>query len=128
MGISTSGESQNVLLAIYEAKRLGAVTVCLSGEAGKLKDVVDHPLAVPSCETPLIQEAHETIIHISCAMVEGAFYPNETSRAVFLDRDGVINKDVPYCASPEDFHLYPEVPEALKLLQDLGLKACGPIE
>jgi len=122
VGISTSGESRNVLLAVYEANRLGAVTVGLSGEAGKLKEVVEHALVVPSRETPLVQQAHGTAVHILCALVESAFYPPEGARAVFLDRDGVINRDVPCCSTPEDFQMYPDVPEALKLLRDAGLK------
>jgi D-sedoheptulose 7-phosphate isomerase len=122
VGISTSGESRNVLLAVHEAKRLGAITIGLSGAGGKLKQVVDHAIAVPSNETPLIQEAHETAIHIICALVESAFYPNETARAVFVDRDGTINHDVPYCPSPDKFEMYADVPQGLKLLQDAGLK------
>ena len=44
------------------------------------------------------------------------------NKAVFLDRDGTIAHDVPYCSRPEDFELLPRVPEAIKLLNDNGFK------
>jgi len=44
------------------------------------------------------------------------------NKAVFLDRDGTISRDVPYCSRPEDFELLPMVAEAIKLLNDHGLK------
>jgi histidinol-phosphate phosphatase family protein len=44
------------------------------------------------------------------------------NKAVFLDRDGTIARDVPYCSRPEDFELLPRVDEAIKLLNDSGLK------
>jgi len=70
IGISTSGNSPNVLLAMEEAKRCGAITVALTGQGGKLKKSADFVLAAPSKETPLIQEAHITIGHIICQIVE----------------------------------------------------------
>ena len=70
IGISTSGNSPNVLLAMEEAKRCGAITVVLTGQGGKLKELADFVLAVPSKETPLIQEAHIMIGHIICQLVE----------------------------------------------------------
>ena len=44
------------------------------------------------------------------------------NRAVFIDRDGTINKDVPYCSRPEDFQLLPSVAEGIRLLNQRGLK------
>jgi D-sedoheptulose 7-phosphate isomerase len=70
IGISTSGNSPNVILAMDEAKRHGAITVALTGQGGKLKKSADFVLSVPSKETPLIQEAHITIGHIICQLVE----------------------------------------------------------
>ncbi|NQT74859.1 MAG: D-glycero-beta-D-manno-heptose 1,7-bisphosphate 7-phosphatase [Chloroflexi bacterium] len=43
-------------------------------------------------------------------------------RAVFIDRDGTISEDVNYCSSVEDFHILPTVPEAIRLLNDVGFK------
>lgn len=45
-----------------------------------------------------------------------------TNRAVFLDRDGTMAKDVPYCRSPEDFELFPSTAKAVKLLGEHGFK------
>jgi D-sedoheptulose 7-phosphate isomerase len=70
IGISTSGNSPNVLLAMEDAKRCGAITVVLTGQSGKLRELADFVLAVPSKETPLIQEAHIMIGHIICQLVE----------------------------------------------------------
>ena len=74
IGISTSGNSPNVLLAIEEAKRCGAVTIAFTGKGGKLKELVDYALSIPSEDTPRIQEAHITAGHIICYLVEEAIF------------------------------------------------------
>ena len=71
IGISTSGDSLNVIRGIEQAKRAGAVTVALTGATGgKLKASADYLLAVPSTDTPRIQESHLVIGHIICYLVE----------------------------------------------------------
>lgn len=71
IGISTSGDSPNVIEAIKLAKRKGAKTIGLTGgDGGKLAQVADLALIVPSDSTPRIQEAHITIGHIVCELVE----------------------------------------------------------
>jgi D-sedoheptulose 7-phosphate isomerase len=70
LGISTSGNSPNVLLAMEEAKKGGAVCIAFSGRGGKLKEISDYCLSVPSNDTPRIQEAHITAAHIVCYLVE----------------------------------------------------------
>ena len=73
MGISTSGNSKNVLKAIEEANRLKIVTIGLSGESGGgLKALCKHAICVPSGDTPRVQEAHIKIIHIIAELVEEA--------------------------------------------------------
>jgi len=71
LAISTSGKSENVINGIKTSKKLGSKIISLTGEKnfkmGKLSDVV---LNVPSTTTPRIQEAHRTIIHIICELVE----------------------------------------------------------
>ena len=74
IGISTSGNSRNVILAIEEAKRIGVITVAFTGQDGKLRDIADHLLAIPSTDTPRIQEAHITAGHIICHLVEEALF------------------------------------------------------
>ena len=71
IGISTSGDSPNVVEAIEMAKTKGARTIALTGgSGGRLAKVVDIALVVPSDNTPRIQEVHITIGHIVCEIVE----------------------------------------------------------
>lgn len=72
--ISASGNSTNVLRAVEEAKKIGARTAALLGKGGgRTAPVVDRALVVPSNVTPRIQEAHITIGHIMCGLVEEWF-------------------------------------------------------
>ena len=71
IGISTSGNSPNVKLALETAAGKGCRTVALLGrDGGSIREVVDIPLVVPSFDTPRIQEGHITIIHIICDLLE----------------------------------------------------------
>ena len=71
IGISTSGNSPNVIEAMKAAKIKGAKTIGLTGsDGGKLAEVADLVLTVPSDSTPRIQEAHITIGHIVCELIE----------------------------------------------------------
>jgi D-sedoheptulose 7-phosphate isomerase len=74
LGLSTSGNSRNVILAMEEARKMGAVTIALTGAGGKLKELATFCLAVPSTDTPRIQEAHITAGHIICYMVEQSLF------------------------------------------------------
>jgi D-sedoheptulose 7-phosphate isomerase len=74
LAISTSGNSPNVLRALETAKALGLERIGLTGnDGGKLRDLVDICIVVPSSSTPRIQEAHSLVIHILCGIVENAF-------------------------------------------------------
>lgn len=74
IGISTSGNSRNVIEAVKVARKLGVTTIgLLGGGGGVLKDLVDHALIVPSHDTPRIQECHILVGHIWCAMIDEAF-------------------------------------------------------
>jgi len=71
IGISTSGNSSNVLTALQAARTIGCATVGLLGrDGGKIARLVDINLTVPSMQTPHIQEIHAMIIHILCSEVE----------------------------------------------------------
>lgn len=74
IGISTSGNSKNVVAAVEAAKKRGIVTVALCGAGGRLKDLCDYALPVPSTHTPRIQENHILIGHAICALVEEAIW------------------------------------------------------
>lgn len=74
IGISTSGKAKNVVAAIKQAKKIGMKTIALTGaDGGELAKTADVVLVVPSSNTARIQEAHITIGHIVCEMVEQAF-------------------------------------------------------
>ncbi len=70
-GISTSGNSPNVLQAITAASKIGLKTIGLTGKnGGAMKDMCDVLIAAESEDTPRIQETHETVYHIICELVE----------------------------------------------------------
>lgn len=70
IGISTSGNSRNVIAGIHAAKKIGAYTIGFSGQGGELPALVDLGLSVPSKNTARIQEAHIFIGHTICEIVE----------------------------------------------------------
>lgn len=76
VGLSTSGNSSNVLKALEKAKELGIVRIGLAGgNGGKMAGLCDILICVPSTATPRIQEVHLTIGHILCGLVEDALAP-----------------------------------------------------
>ena len=79
IGISTSGNSENILKGVLKAKKLGAKTIAFTGKSGgKLKDKVDILLNIPSDNTPRIQEAHITVGHIICGIVESEIFKRKS--------------------------------------------------
>jgi D-sedoheptulose 7-phosphate isomerase len=74
-GLSTSGNSPNVVGALRLAREMGAVTVGLSGrDGGAMKQYCDFCICVPSTLTPLIQEAHSVIGHAICDLIERTIF------------------------------------------------------
>ena len=77
VGISTSGRSLNVLAALRRARKMGLTTVGMTGSGPEaMAAVTDACLSVPSSDTPRIQEAHITAIHIICEWVEREMAPS----------------------------------------------------
>lgn len=71
IGISTSGNSENVIKALKQAKSIGMKTIGFTGKhGGKMQEICDMTLCVPSADTPRIQEAHILIGHIMCQLIE----------------------------------------------------------
>lgn len=71
LALSTSGNSANVVLALEAARKIGMVTIGLTGEGGgRMAALSDHLLAVPSRFTPAIQQVHLALYHCYCAAVE----------------------------------------------------------
>lgn len=76
LGISTSGNSPNVLAALRQARSMGIYTVGMTGQVGgAMKELCDVCLRMPSPETPKVQEGHITIGHIICGLVEATIFP-----------------------------------------------------
>jgi D-sedoheptulose 7-phosphate isomerase len=73
VGITTSGSSRNIVLALEEAKRRGAVTIAFTGNGGgKVAQIADLSLVGPDGYSAIIQEVHITLGHIICDLVEQA--------------------------------------------------------
>ncbi len=71
IGMSTSGNSGNVLRALETAKEMGIITVAFTGETGgKMNNVADFLINIPSSDTPRIQECHMLIGHTLCEIIE----------------------------------------------------------
>lgn len=78
VGLSTSGNSLNITKAFETAKKLDITTIAFTGEnGGKLKEVADYILQIPSTDTPRIQEAHILIGHIICELIETEMFIEE---------------------------------------------------
>lgn len=73
--ISTSGNSKNILNAAEEAKKLGMTVIGMTGDkGGKLADLCDYCIRIPSNDTPRIQECHILIGHIICQLTEESLF------------------------------------------------------
>lgn len=77
IGLSTSGNSKNVILAFEKAKEMSITTVALVGiKGGKMRDIADISLCVPADTSAHIQEMHITTGHLICDLIEKNFYGN----------------------------------------------------
>jgi len=78
IGLSTSGNSKNIMNAFEVAREKGLITIGFTGATGgKMKPLSDHLINVPSTDTPRIQESHILLGHIICQLVEEKLYPTE---------------------------------------------------
>ena len=83
IGITTSGNSPNVINGINAARRLGAYTIAMTGKSGgKIKSLCSDVVNVESDDTPIIQEMHIAIIHMICL---------EIDRMIVKENDGKKN-------------------------------------
>lgn len=75
VGISTSGNSKNIIAAFWQAREMGISTIAFTGEGGgAMREIADITLAVPSSATNNIQEMHIACGHIICGIVENRFF------------------------------------------------------
>jgi D-sedoheptulose 7-phosphate isomerase len=70
IGISTSGNSPNVLRGLETAKARGLITIALTGAGGQAGSLAAHHIAVPDERTARVQEVHATVLHVICELVE----------------------------------------------------------
>ncbi|MCF8388054.1 MAG: D-sedoheptulose 7-phosphate isomerase [Bacteroidales bacterium] len=78
IGLSTSGNSENVLRAFNVASERGMINVAMTGETGgKMSEACDYLINIPSKDTPRIQEAHILIGHIICEIIESKMFPKD---------------------------------------------------
>ncbi|MGB1039861.1 MAG: D-sedoheptulose-7-phosphate isomerase [Flavobacteriales bacterium] len=75
IGLSTSGNSNNVVKAMKQARKQGMITIGFTGEnGGEMKDFCDYLIPIPSTDTPRIQECHIMVGHIICELVEESLF------------------------------------------------------
>ena len=70
VGLSTSGNSKNVILAMEAAKERGAKTISFTGDGGEMREIADLAVVIPTKETPHVQEGYLAACHIMCGIVE----------------------------------------------------------
>ena len=81
IALSTSGNSPNIVAAVEQARRSGLYIMALTGKGGgKIADLVDLEIRVPSSDTARIQESHITAGHLLCQLVEDTLFPEDGSR------------------------------------------------
>lgn len=78
VGISTSGNSVNVVRSVLTAREIGLKTIGLLGEGGQLTTLVDEAVVIPSRDTQHIQETLLTVEHVVCLLVEQSLFVNQT--------------------------------------------------
>lgn len=90
LGISTSGNSRNVVAAFRQAHLQDLATVALTGASGEMVEIADAAICIPANATQPIQEAQLAVLHILCALVEQAFVePAAPKRSVDSSRNAV---------------------------------------
>ncbi|MCT4666234.1 MAG: HAD-IIIA family hydrolase [Flavobacteriales bacterium] len=131
IALSTSGNSENIVRAVNQAKKQGVFTVGMTGESGgKLFESCDLTFRIPSKNTPRIQEAHMILGHTLCEIIEYRIFHNfkenqnyladiseklDRSWTLFLDRDGVLNQKLEndYVKSVDEFKWIPGALDAV---------------
>lgn len=82
LGISTSGNSRNIIQAMQQSKEMNITTVGFTGNGGgKMRDLCDHNVIIPSNVTMNIQECHLSLEHIFCLLVERFYFEEQKAEA-----------------------------------------------
>lgn len=81
VGLSTSGNSKNIVNAFNKAKEMGIYTIGLTGsKGGDMKSVADSCICIPSDDTPRVQESHIMVGHIICEIIESTLFENPNNK------------------------------------------------
>lgn len=81
VGLSTSGNSKNIVNAFNQAKEMGIQTIALTGsKGGEMKNVADLCICIPSDDTPRVQESHIMVGHIICEIIESTLFENTNTK------------------------------------------------
>jgi D-sedoheptulose 7-phosphate isomerase len=80
VGLTTSGQSRNVLRGLAKAREMGAGSIALTGGTGLTAAPADQEIRIPSTSTARVQEAHLIVIHIWCNLIDKAFVRTEKDR------------------------------------------------
>lgn len=81
VGLSTSGNSKNIVNAFNKAKEMGIYTIGLTGsKGGDMKSVADSCICIPSDDTPRVQESHIMVGHIICEIIESTLFENPNKK------------------------------------------------
>ena len=76
VGLTTSGNSPNVVKALEVAREIGMVTIAFTGQAGgRVAEIAEHVFCAPSTDTPRIQEMHMLVGHTLCEIIESELFP-----------------------------------------------------
>ena len=119
--LSVSGVSANLIRAIEIAKSRGATTIAFVGSnGGKIAKYTKHSVILSSESFTEVEGVHSCLCHMIPILIQEM--QSIHNIAVFLDRDGTVNREVHYCSRPEDFELLPSASEAIKLLNDNHIK------
>ena len=81
IGITTSGNSANVLRGLETAAGRGLITVALTGRGGKAGTIARHHIAVQEDRTARVQEVHATVLHVICELIESELSAGEADKA-----------------------------------------------
>ncbi len=117
IGMFTSSNFKNVVLAMEAAKEHSAITILFIGDGGRRREISDHAVIILSRETSRIQKNYLCAYHTICGIVEREMFGR---RVVFVDRNDTIASDILYCADPDLFDIYDYVPEAVRMLNEAG--------
>lgn len=97
LGLTTSGNSKNILNALIKCRELGIPSIIMTGATGgKAKDLADYLITVPSEETQLIQEGHSALYHSLCQLIEEDLVEAGLCKYATLEKPSLLEGEMTY--------------------------------